>query len=376
MAIIVHADANMDVSRILKSTKKKGKSAKTKKKDKKKGRMSPTMAPVTSTPAPVASTPAPVDPTPAPVAPTPSPVAPTNPPVQPTRSPTNQPTNQVFSKVLFICSDDCGGVAAAITQQSFKDELGVNGQASIVGGNACGQTCNPGLGTRLLSDVDYRLTMVNAVSKELNEDGILELFENTFGGYVSYDSPPSFPPTATPTESPTALPTSNPTNKPTTSPPTNKPTTSTPTSTPTSSPTKQPVNVRITTNAEFTPEGRRLNQGAERRLEDVATALQNCLSCFPCGLNAVCQNVDLGSYSCTVTIENLEYDHALSLVQKANGAYNSGASLTDLLFIPNQVTNLEIPCLPCIQDDLPQYLYDFQLSDFLIAIDKSNNIYV
>ena len=179
------------------------------------------MAPVATTPAPVAPTPAPVASTPAPVAPTPSPIAPTNPPVQPTRTPTNPPTNQIVSRVLFICSDDCGGVAADITQPSFLDQLGALGQASIAGGDACGALCNPGPQRRLQSDADrFQLTILTIVSDELDEDEILALAQDTFPAeYISFEAPPSFPPTTSPTEPPTASPTNNPTNNPTKNPP-------------------------------------------------------------------------------------------------------------------------------------------------------------
>jgi len=223
-------------SRSLKKGSKKGrKSAKNRKKDKKKYMPSITPAPIASTPAPVEQTPAPVALTPSPVAPTPAPVAPSPAPIAPTRAPTNQPTDEIVSVVIFVCSDNCGEVAASITQSSFMDGLGVNGQASIAGGNACGELCNPGLGRRLQSDDGrFRLTIINAVTFQLNRVEVLGLFENTIGGYVSYDAPPSFPPTNSPTKNPTNTPTKTPTSNPTNIP------TNTPTSNPSSNPSSSP----------------------------------------------------------------------------------------------------------------------------------------
>jgi len=54
-------------------------------------------------------------------------------------------------------------------------------------------------------------------------------------------------------------------------------------------------------------------------------------------------------------INNVDYDLASALVVEAPAAFNGGATLTDLLFI-DSLEALELPCLPCIQKELPIYL--------------------
>ena len=207
-----HVEAETNVSRSLKKgkgSKKGGKSAKSRKKDKKdkkgKGYGSPTMAPVAVTPAPVAPTAAPVAPTAAPVAPTPAPVAPTPAPVAPTRAPTNPPTNPVSSVVVFICAPDCGATAADITEPSFTDGLGPEGEAVIAGGDACQGTCVIGPGRRLQDCTQGdcttgQLTILNLVSYEIDADGLVQYAEDNLNGQVTVDKPPvPLPPTMSPT---------------------------------------------------------------------------------------------------------------------------------------------------------------------------------
>ena len=186
---------------------KKSKKNKSGKSDKSR----PTRAPVAPTQAPAS----PVgQPTPAPVSqPTPRPVAPTPAPIRPTRAPTNSPTAGFTSAVIFVCSDDCGAVAADVTQADFVDALGPNGEAIIAGGNACGQVCNPGPGRRQLQTAPTgvsQLTILNLVSFDLDEQELLQLCIDNLPGTSSLTAPPTFPPTETPTVSPTDAPSSSP----------------------------------------------------------------------------------------------------------------------------------------------------------------------
>ena len=222
IAATSHVEADMDVSRSLKKgkgSKKGGKSAKSRKKDKKdkKNKGSPTQAPVrtnapvTVTAAPVAPTNAPVAVTPAPVAPTAAPVAPTPAPVAPTRAPTNPPTNEVSSVVVFICAPECGATAADITEPSFVDGLGPEGEAVIAGGDACQGTCVIGPGRRLQDCTQGdcttgQLTILNLVSLNLDVDGLVQYAEDNLNGQITVDKPPvSLPPTMSPSSAPTTF---------------------------------------------------------------------------------------------------------------------------------------------------------------------------
>ena len=187
-----------------KEKSRKGKSSKSKKSKVKKGSKSSK----SSTPAPVvAPTPSPVGVTPAPVpGPTPQPVAPTPAPITPTRAPTNSPTPGVNSAVIFVCSAECGAVAADVTQQDFLDALGPGGEAQIAGGTACGDVCNPGPAPirRKLQTVDpgiNQLTILNLVSFTLTDAEMLQLCKDELPGTSSLTAPPTFPPTDAPTTS-------------------------------------------------------------------------------------------------------------------------------------------------------------------------------
>ena len=94
----------------------------------------------------------------------------------------------VTSVIIYVCSDNCEGIADDITQSSLLDQLGPRGEAMIVGGDACGQTCNPGQ-RNLESAAPNRLTIINIVSTILNEDEILELCQSTLPGTVSLNPP-------------------------------------------------------------------------------------------------------------------------------------------------------------------------------------------
>jgi len=184
-----------------KEKSRKGKSSKSKKSKVKKGSKSSK----SSTPAPVvAPTPSPVGVTPAPVpGPTPQPVAPTPAPITPTRAPTNSPTPGVNSAVIFVCSAECGAVAADVTQQDFLDALGPGGEAQIAGGTACGDVCNPGPGRRLQTAPTgvSQLTILNLVSFTLTDAEMLQLCKDELPGTSSLTAPPTFPPTDAPTTS-------------------------------------------------------------------------------------------------------------------------------------------------------------------------------
>jgi len=85
---------------------------------------------------------------------------------------------------IYVCSDDCEGIADALNQA-----FGGKARTIIVGRDACGEDCNLGR-RRLQSNSDPgQLTTIIIESSVLNEAEILDLAKNQLPGTTSLTDP-------------------------------------------------------------------------------------------------------------------------------------------------------------------------------------------